>query len=161
MSVTISGSGQIVKQVIQVVKSDTFSTTSASFVPITGLSVNITPTNSANKILVIVDVVTGQASSGNNVTLQMQRNGSAIYAGNAADSRSVGITGGNQSSDTTLTTTAMYLDSPATTSSTTYSVSALTSSGGTMYVNRSGDDTDIYYRGRTASSITVMEIAYA
>jgi hypothetical protein len=52
----------------------------------------------------------------------------------------------------------MYLDSPATTSSTTYKIQ-ISVYGSTAYVNRSAVDTDssVYYRG--ISSITAMEIA--
>jgi hypothetical protein len=58
-------------------------------------------------------------------------------------------------------TFAHLLDSPATTSSTTYSVQCITYGGTTTYVNRGGTDTDSadvrYARG--ASTITLMEIA--
>jgi hypothetical protein len=51
------------------------------------------------------------------------------------------------------------LDSPATTSSTTYKLQIVGSSA-TWYLNRSASDRDTAnYDPRTASSITVMEIA--
>lgn len=49
---TLSRAGNIL-QVKHVVKTDAFSTSSTSLVDITGLSVNITPSSSSNKILVI------------------------------------------------------------------------------------------------------------
>ena len=67
MSVTISGSGQVPVQVIQTIKTDTFSTTSGSLTDITGMSVTITPTSASNKILV-------QYSIG-----QLIPNASAVY----------------------------------------------------------------------------------
>ena len=45
-----------VLQVKQTEKTDTFTTTSTSFVDITGLSVTITPSSSSNKILVMYEV---------------------------------------------------------------------------------------------------------
>lgn len=47
------------KQVVQTVKTDTFSTTSLTHVDVTGLSVTITPSSTSSKILVIVDFFDG------------------------------------------------------------------------------------------------------
>jgi hypothetical protein len=165
MSVTISGSGQIVKQVISVTKTDTFSTTSTSFTDVTGLSATITPTNSANKILVFVSMTDG-ISSDYVLFTRITRNGTAVGIGDAAGSRTRASTGGYNGTSGTIyqniPQNIVYLDSPATTSATTYTVQlAGENSGGTYYVNRTGNDSDSAFRGRYASSITVMEIAYA
>ena len=56
------------------------------------------------------------------------------------------------------TSGVQFLDSPSSTSETTYKLQIRTE-GGTTYVNRSRSDADATYSGRTASSITVMEIA--
>ena len=160
MSVTISGSGQIVKQVIQVVKTDTFTTTSSSFVDVTGLSINITPTNSANKILVICDIACSNAT-GSGAVATFLRNGSVIYGGDVAGSRPNGLAE-FESANTLLRTGGIFLDSPATTSSVTYKIQLLNSIGSSSYVNRTGrDNNGSSYDPRAASSITVMEIAYA
>ena len=47
------GGGKIL-QVLQTVKTDTFTTTSTSFVDVTGLSVSITPATTSSKILILV-----------------------------------------------------------------------------------------------------------
>ena len=55
-----------------------------------------------------------------------------------------------------------YLDSPSTTSATTYKVQMITeTSGHTAYVNRTGSDLDENqpYSVRTSSTITAIEIA--
>jgi hypothetical protein len=52
----------------------------------------------------------------------------------------------------------MYLDSPATTSATTYKIQVITQ-GSTNYINRTINDVNSIVGTRTASSITVMEIA--
>ena len=56
-----------------------------------------------------------------------------------------------------------FLDTtrPASTSAITYKLQATlgVSYAGTFYLNRSWDDNDNEYSGRTASTITVMEIA--
>ena len=50
MAVTINGSGQIISQVISTFLTTTFTSTSTTYTDVTGLSVTITPINSANKI---------------------------------------------------------------------------------------------------------------
>ena len=158
MSVTINGSGQIVNQIVQTVKTDTFTTTSTSFVDVTGLSVTITPSSASNKILVICDVSTGNASS-SGCSARLLRNGSAIYTGDAAGSRPLGLSE-NDSQFQTMRTGGVYVDSPATTSAVTYKIQILNSVGFTSCVNRTGrDDNTTSYDPRTASSITVMEIS--
>jgi hypothetical protein len=51
-----------------------------------------------------------------------------------------------------------HLDSPATTSSITYKIQVTTAGAGTVYINRGTTSDTSSSRGRTASSITVMEI---
>ena len=52
-----------------------------------------------------------------------------------------------------------YLDSPSTTSSTTYKLQIRNYGGRTNFVNRTGNDTNSQVYPRTASSITVMEVS--
>ena len=54
-----TGGGGGIIQVKQVVKLDSFTTTSTSAVDVTGLSVNITPTSTSSKILVMVSMPIG------------------------------------------------------------------------------------------------------
>jgi hypothetical protein len=51
-----------------------------------------------------------------------------------------------------------FLDSPATTSATTYKLQTRVDLAGTMYLNRSFGDADLTTNGRGASTITVMEV---
>ena len=167
MSVTIRGSGQVPVQVISVTKTDTFTTSSTSFVDVTGLSVTITPTSSSNKILIIYTTNVGwDANRG--MQLRLMRDSTAICIGDAAGSRS-------RSSNTTFADGGAtfearwqwalnnnFLDSPATTSATTYKIQigAFGETDGTnIYVNRSSQDGDVSTYGRTTSTITVMEIS--
>ena len=55
LTTTNPKSGNII-QVVQSFKGDTFTTTSSTFVDVTGLSVSITPSSSSNKILVSVNI---------------------------------------------------------------------------------------------------------
>jgi hypothetical protein len=52
-----------------------------------------------------------------------------------------------------------YLDSPATTSATTYKVQVIMNGAGTGYLNRNNSDSDAVGISRVVSTITVMEVA--
>jgi hypothetical protein len=151
-----TGGGGKVLQVVQAVKTDTFSTSSTSFVDITGMSVSITPSSSSSKVLVLVDIKFN--SGGNTAQTVLVRGSTQIYIGDAAGSRTR-ASAMDRTNETTSngSGTIMFLDSPNTTSSTTYKIQGLTNAG-TFYVNRSALDTDAASASRTASSITLMEI---
>lgn len=146
-------------QVLQTVKTDTFSTSSTTFVDATGLSVSITPTSSSSKILIFVDLSTSSTASGL-MQSRIMRNSTAIYIGDAAGSRPLGLGQNYVPSDYSAQRTGgIYLDSPATTSAVTYKIQVLANTG-TQYINRTAGDRDTsVYDARSASSITVMEIA--
>ena len=149
-----------VLQVVQVVKTDTFSTASTSLVDITGLSVTITPTSASNKILVIVDLHIGYSVYAG--IIHLLRGSTKIYAGDGGLSRCGLYTNAyfGVSGNQLLPVTANFLDSPATTSATTYKLQTANYGAGTQYVNRTSDNNNDPTRdGLTASSITLLEIA--
>jgi len=151
-----------VLQVVQVVKTDAFSTTSTSFVDVTGMSASITPTSSSSKILVLFDIAIG-AANGSSTIGKILRNSTDIYIGDTAGSRprvAFQLDGGGGIQYTVLRTPIFYLDSPATTSSTTYKLQIYNTAGSAGTVNRVEQDRNTSsYNVRTASSITLMEIA--
>jgi hypothetical protein len=155
-----------VLQVVQTVKSDTFSASPAQgvFVDITGLSVSITPTSATSKILVFIDVAVGSSTQTTGTcNVRLVRNSTPIYIGDAAGSRARSIMSFPYVADANFDIfrySGVYLDSPATTSATTYKYQiAGQSSSYTVYVNRTGHDDNRWEDPRVASSITVMEIA--
>ena len=154
-----------VLQVLQATKTDTFSVTGSDFTDVTGLSISITPSNSSNKILILTHLHIDGYVGGFTHPWRIMRNSTAIAIGDAAGSRRQ-ATGTGTSVYTLGPLTgvhqaAMWLDSPSTTSSTTYKiqVATYTNSTGTTYVNRGGSDDDNINHARAASSIIVMEIA--
>lgn len=174
MPLTLTGSGTItginasgglsspqigsVLQVVSTTKTDTFSTTSTSFVDVTGLSVSITPTSATSKILVLYDTMIGPQDTG---FFRIVRDSTAIKQGDAAGGRirtTVGSISPGGNNDKSAPGAGNYLDSPTTTSAITYKIQVQTYSG-TLVVNRSYNDSDATYSGRGASTITVMEIA--
>jgi len=149
-----------VLQVVSTTKTDTFSTTSGSFVDVTGLTASITPSSTSNKILVTVSI-TGGNDSGTVVFYRLRRDSTDIDIGDASSSR-VRSSGGTWTSNsgTPTSITMTHLDSPATTSAITYGVQIASQTGTqNVYLNRTHTDTNSASFARTASSITVMEIS--
>ena len=154
-------------QVVQAAKTDTASTTSGTYVTISGLSVNITPSSTSSKILVIADVKAGN-DGGNGYYLQIVRDSTAIYVGDAASGKQQCVQqtyGGGDTGEGKYGQAFMggtFLDSPNTTSQVTYAVQFLRLGGNsptTLSVNRVGSETAGEYVGRAASSITAIEVA--
>jgi hypothetical protein len=149
-------------QVASAEKTDTTTTTSGTWADVGSLSVSITPSGTANKVLVMAFVnvsFTGDSA----VNFRLVRGSTAIGVGAAASNRpqaTFTVTpGATAVNSTQFAHTAVYLDSPSTTSSTTYKVQVLVGAG-TGYVNRSGSDRDTTgYDARLFSSITVFEVS--
>jgi hypothetical protein len=147
-----------VLQVVSTTKTDTFSTSSTSYVDITGLSVSITPVSVGSKILVMASLY-GDTSVGNIGMIQLVRNSTAVAIGDASSNRVRATTGvGTFEANRPNSGSVQFLDSPATTSATTYKLQMRTASG-TVYLNRSSADNDDSAHPRASSTITLMEIA--
>jgi hypothetical protein len=146
-------------QIQQTVKNDVFSSSSTSYVDITGLSVSITPVSVNSKILVVANV---KGQGGSNATTRLMRDSTAIFLGTASGSRTVGsggdLFGSGSPGGAGQTNVHFFVDSPSTTSAITYKVQ-LVVYGSTAYINSTYNDSDASYTMRGASSITVMEIA--
>jgi hypothetical protein len=165
---TVQASAGNVLQVVNTFKSDTTSATSAAtldtWADITGMSVTITPKFATSKIIILY-TLNINAASGESVAVQFLRGSTAVGNGDASSNRLPCFT------DTRMGSTGQYefaiysgtyIDSPATTSATTYKIQWRKpyDNGNTpIYLNRSYDDSDNNDRPRGSSSITVMEIA--
>lgn len=145
-----------VVQAVSTTKTDTFSVASSTYTDVTGLSVSITPTSSSSKVLVMVSAsVSG--SSAECVTIQLVRGSTVIDVGDAAGTRPRATAASGFYSNSANSIGSTYLDSPSTTSSTTYKIQIRIASG-TAYLNRTSADSDSAIYPRMASTITVMEI---
>ena len=148
----VSRSGGIL-QVVSTTKTDTFTTTSTSFVDVTGLSATITPRSTSSKIMVIVDAATG-CNAPNVVRLNIVRDSTNIAqsTGSGAGNQSYAPYSGDVNSASHVGLT--FLDSPSSTSSLTYKIqfAALT---GTAFLGRYAAN-DSY---RSTSTITLIEVA--
>ena len=152
-----------VLQVVQTVKSDTFSMSSSTFADITGLSVSITPTSSSSKILVLFSTTLGiLPTTAYSAGVRLLRGSTSIYIGDASGSRirASGWVWNATSAYNMYVLSGSFLDSPATTSSTTYKLQAASGySGQTLSINRDPMNADADYTGLVPSQITLMEIA--
>ena len=158
-----SGSSGGIIQIKQAFKGNTFTTTSGSFVDVTGLSVSITPSSASNKILVLVSICgQGRPAYARNIP-RLVRDSTPIGNSTDAGDRIAGFGQMYQGEDGTnvATNSIEFLDSPATTSATTYKlqVGSPNSASYTVFINRSGHDSDAAWEARTCSTITVMEIS--
>jgi len=153
-------------QVVQTVKTDTFSRTSSGsdYGEITGLSVSITPASTSNKILIIARVSASSGTASSRMAIRLTAAGSVITAyqgsGTGAGSRTSAASSSElDGTNAEVELTATYLHSPSTTSSITYAVQGSAEGNQTFYCNRSGTDSDSASVYRTCSSIIVMEVA--
>lgn len=160
-AVVLSVAAGTIIQVQSTTKGDVSSTTSGSLTDITGYSVSITPAATANKILVRGQLYISSDTGSANIFMQLFRDTTKIAQG------SRGVGGGytmmeRVPADAQLTPYGLrclsfeYLDSPSTTSATTYKMQ-ISTNGGTVYVNgpaNTGGLGDV----SVISTITAMEV---
>jgi hypothetical protein len=156
-------SGNVI-QVVSTTKTDTFtsSVTSGASAAITGLTATITPRSTSSKILVMAQVSGMGLAYTNPFAVALTRGGSLINVGDAAGSRArIGAENSSNSTNETNSVALTFLDSPSTTSSTTYGVNVINRAGTTQtqFVNRVSNDSDAVDKPRSTSTITLMEIA--
>ena len=139
-----ASSGRVL-QVVQATYGTEVSSSTATYID-TGLTASITPSSSSSKILVLVSQNGIQKRTGNTyMALQLQRGGSSI-AQMAVTAAGTGDTSINDVGTVSIN----YLDSPATTSSTTYKTQF--NSNGTVAATFVQKDSAL-------STIILMEIA--
>jgi hypothetical protein len=158
--------GDVVSGILQV-KSVTLTTavsfSSSSYADISGLSLAITPSSASNKILVLSHLVTATISSGS-FGARLARGGTGISVntdtGGFTKGSFGGLDHGDTPSDATASGSIVFLDAPASTSSQTYSIQAISPAGDTMYINRAVSSGTIHEH-RATSSLTLIEVASA
>jgi hypothetical protein len=144
-----AGGGGKVLQVIQGTTTTGVTVTSTSFTD-TNLTATITPTSATSKILIMFSQQQHTSRSGNEAKsgIILLRGGTTIYQPGGDKEATQYIYANNATSIAIKgLTTGIYLDSPATTSSTTYKTQAA--------VPASGFSTDL---NQQISTITLMEI---
>jgi hypothetical protein len=158
MAITLKGSGQVPVQIVYGSSNTTVtSTTTTRNGAATGLTATITPTSSSNRILVMWQLA-GSVDPTNNIYVNLLRNGSTellIGSGGSVNATSKGYGIAYVDNLANTTGSGSYLDSPSTTSATTYALYFWVQ-GSTGYINRSSSQP---VNVVVTSSITLMEIS--
>ena len=159
-----AGNAGIGSNVVSTLKDSTFSTSSTSYVTVTGLSATITPTSNTSKILILANVAVSNSSTSYGMSrLSIFRGSTDLLDG--AGSRGSGFSQTREAdtgADRFLLNQGFHiLDSPAVGTATTYEVRIANSEAAVVaYVNRSGGaDTNGTQWIRGTSTITVIEVA--
>ena len=140
-----AGGGKIL-QVVNATVGTAASSSSSAYAD-TGLTATITPTSNTSKILVLVDHADCQKSVGNTeLGIKLLRGATSIHqlAGQAAYNASTGL-------NSIGSVSCAYLDSPATTSATTYKTQFASMTNAAAVIVQSGSI--------GVSTITLMEVA--
>ena len=135
----------------------------------TGLTASITPSSTSNKVLIMVKLDIGSSNGGN-----AEGSRTRLYRGASNLTGAMGTDSGNKQGSfithpayqgdgsSFITHYGQFLDSPSTTSSTTYTIYIRgydTSGTYPTYLNRSHTDSDVYYTPRGVCVMTLMEVA--
>ena len=151
-----------VLQVLQSTRTDLISTTSATFADV--LTQTITPSSASNKILIFFQGMECTDSGDGNTysRYKLMRDSTSIYNGDDSGSATGASSGryGRQSSYQTDPVQIMYLDSPSTTSSTTYKVQVNSTRGSSWRVSIGGTySTTFAGYTRVPTNLILMEVA--
>ena len=159
-----SGAGGKVLQVVSTTKTDTFehSNLAESTYSNAAMSLNITPSNSSNKILIRVKATVSTFVADTRISMGIFKDSSILVQGDASGSKTRATTETYQDIQASAETiSAEYLDTAGGTSQITYDIRFMHSqgSGANLYLNRSGLDHNSIGYYRTVSTMTAMEIA--
>ena len=171
VGVATAGFGNGILQVVQTVKTDTFSFTSSAVGNVSGgvsgdaIAASLTCSSTSNKVLIRA-VLNVAHSNDNRIAAVLCADGSQISAslGDAGGNRSrVSVAGQlGEGGAQLITLNHEYLHSPSSTSSITYSyrlVNLDSTASRTLYLNMSRGDVDQAHYPRTQSILTLEEIA--
>ena len=159
-----TGGGGGIIQLVSTIKTDTVSlsmaTTTESGVY---MATSITPRSASNKILIQVWMNMGFSNNGT-VGMILTKGGSTLTAPTgAASSNRKRVSAANHTTNTARDFQIFYtyLDSPLTTSATTYGVKFSHAENGTetLYINRNATDSDSNLTQKPASTLTLMEVS--
>jgi hypothetical protein len=148
-----SSSGAVL-QVKSAIKTTSFSTTNTAMQDVTDVTISITPTSASNKVFVIVAGMTGSADNANTWRINLLRNSTDIAQSTGSGASEQTLSPFTASSSAGDSFTIAFLDSPATTSATTYKIQLASGGGGATYIGRQG----VNDNRRSVTTITAMEV---
>lgn len=143
------GGGKIL-QAVQTVYTGNQTTTSTSYVAVTNFSVTITPSSTSSRILVLVHTLSSDNTGSQGGQITLYRNGST----NLATSFGAYFASHYMYQSFNQSHAFHFIDSPSTTSATTYSVYFKSVFGGSFQINRDGGGAN-----NGTAAIIALEIA--
>ena len=133
---------------------DHFQSATTSFVDVTGVTLTITPKYNTSKILITVSGAFSHNTSSRLTLFNLVRGSTAIGLPTSAKTNSATRAMYHNGTDQLHQLHIEFLDSPATTSATTYKLQMRTNSSGILYIgDRPSEDT------RQGTTMTLMEIS--
>ena len=156
-----TGGGGGIVQIVSSTKTGRQESTSATFADVTDMSVSITPKFSSSKMHIAVNTHVGGVSAAY-IGFKVLRDSTVVTQGtHPTGSRTPVSFGGRIDADYDNYMMAFnFLDSPSTTSATTYKVQfASIAASRKVVINGTGDDADANYTLSGTSTITVMEVS--
>ena len=152
---------------INQVQSTTLTTTTTAspnttWTDIAGMTVAITPAATSSKVNVDFRACLSVNGGNENMSIRLMRDSTAICIGTGSmgnrDPVTTAAFNDAQVTRTSHMANQTFLDSPNTTSATTYKLQWRATSNQALYLNRSRGDANDISNQRTASTITVMEV---
>ena len=154
-----SGVGKIL-QVVSTTKTNRFTTTSTSFINATDFAATITPSSTLSKILVIASTTGASNNADEPVHINLTRDGSSIYLGDAVNSAVRGSSNLVTPANTKAQSMSInYLDSPTTTSAVTYQIQIRSQAGAIVAIGGCVSTSTANVSSAAPSTITLMEVA--
>ena len=153
-SAWISSAGEVL-QTVSAFKNDIYThTTTTTASDITGMSVAITPRSTTNKVLITASVALSNSTVAMTTANLLRGSTKIAQPATGASPDAATFSAPTLDNRDIKVVSITYLDSPATTASTTYKIQIVTGAG-TGYVNRRGDSATY----TTVSTITAQEIS--
>ena len=158
-----TGGGGGIIQVVQTTLTGAFTTSASSPTDVTGLTATITPTSSTSKVLATVSLGTFNSQHElKRAVINIVRGSTNVLVGDAdtgVEATAVMCTRSKDGNGAHVQIPFSYtvLDSPNTTSATTYKLQVYATDGDTVSINRPG--TRDAYSANTASTLVLMEVS--
>ena len=144
-------------QVVQTVKSDIFTTTSNTFVDVTGFNATITPSSTSSKILILATTSVSTSSSAGLIPFNLLRGSTNLCQPDTTPLFNGTTAAFAQAASAITPATINFLDSPSTTSATTYKIQLRVHLGTCLLNGR--DNGASSNDGNFTSTLTLMEVA--
>ena len=152
-----AGGGKI-GQVVSTTLTDTEAYATQAWADIAGLTLDITPSAADSKILLMTDLQTS-VTSGYDAGWKFLRDTTVIYIGDLSSPLyQASKSSSGHYNQQTVGYSGLFLDSPSTTSATTYKIQWFVENTATVYRGRAVSNPSAVYYGRTADTLTAMEV---